>query len=103
MNDQDTAQRIELSEVEENRQEQPAMTQRDYRLVKSVPVLVSIELGDMEVTLEKLFSMKVGEVIALDKEVDQPINLVLDGNKVAEGTLVAVDGCFGIEITEVQG
>jgi flagellar motor switch protein FliN/FliY len=103
MSDQQTAQRIELSEVEENAQDQVAMTQRDYRLVKSVPVSVNVELGEMDVTLEQLFSMKVGEVIALDKEVDQPIHLILDGNRIAAGTLVAVDGCFGIEITDVQG
>ena len=103
MSEQNAAQRVELSEVPDSRQEQPALSERDYRLVKSVPVSVNVELGDVEVTLEKLFSMKVGEVISLNKEVDEPIHLVLDGRKVASGTLVAVDGYFGIEITNIQG
>jgi flagellar motor switch protein FliN/FliY len=101
MNNIDTVQHIELSEIESNPQETVAMSQRDYQLVKSVPIEVDVEIGTLDMTLEKLFSLKVGEILEMDKEVDKPIYLVVDGKKIAEGNLVAVNGVFGIEISDI--
>lgn len=102
MSDKETAQRIELAEVQQNTQQDITLSQRDYGLVKSVPVKLDVALGSVEISVEKLFSLKSGEVLSLDKEVDQPIQLILNGNTVATGNLVAVDGVFGIEITRIE-
>lgn len=96
-------QRIELSQVEEQVQPEVKLTQRDYRLVKSMPVEVTLMLGSTELSVEKLFGLKAGEILSLDTEVNEPVTLMVEGNAVAAGNLVAVDGQFGIEITDIQG
>ena len=93
---------IELVEAPAQENEEVVLSQRDFKLVKSVPVEVEVSLGTSTMTMETLFSLKSGQVLELDKHIDEPVNLVVDGNVVAQGNLVSVDGMFGIEITEVK-
>lgn len=93
---------IELPEAQDSQSSEVVLSQRDFELVKSVPVQVDVQLGQSELTMEKLFSLKVGELLKLDKQTDAPIELIVDGNLIAKGNLVAVEGCFGVEITELQ-
>lgn len=102
MKSEELAQRVELSEVEENISDSVSISQRDYSLVKSVPIQLEVELGSINLTLDKLFTLKSGELLLLDKEVDEPVTLILDGKKVANGSLVAVDGYYAIEISNIR-
>jgi len=52
-------------------------------------------------TVGELLAARENEVLLLDRAVDQPIDLVLEGNVVARGHLVAVDGSFAVRITEL--
>ena len=70
-------------------------------LVGHLPVDVNVHVGSVEISIEKLFSMKAGDTLKLREELDAPIRLVVDGKTVALGNLVAVDENFGIQITEV--
>ena len=97
-----TVQRIELAEVNPDLTDATALTLRDFGLVKDVSVELEVALGNINLSIEQLFSLKSGEVLSLDKETDQPVDLVLNGNVVATGSLVAVDGVFGIEIDSVK-
>lgn len=92
---------IELSELQESNVGNDTLVERDFSLVKGVNVELEAVLGSATISVDKLFTMKVGEVIGLKETVDTAIDLVLDGKIVARGTLVAVDDCFGIKITEV--
>ena len=92
---------IELSELQQGKVGTEALVDRDFSLVKGVNVELEAVLGSATISVDKLFTMKVGEVIGLNETVDAPLNLVLDGKVVARGSLVAVDDCFGIKITEV--
>ncbi|WP_199611764.1 FliM/FliN family flagellar motor switch protein [Flocculibacter collagenilyticus] len=103
MKEKDVAQRIELSEADANHVGGDALlTHRDFSLVKSMPVSVEVKLGELEIPIEKLFSLRAGEVLKLDKEVNEPIELILNDKIVATGNLIAIDGFFGIEIAKVQ-
>jgi flagellar motor switch protein FliN/FliY len=102
MKDSNAAQKIKLSEVDNVEQDQVILSQRDYQLVKSVPVKMDVELGSIELSVDRLFSLKSGEILMMDKEVDATIDLVIDGKTIAVGNLVALDGFFGIEITNIQ-
>ncbi|MFC3121548.1 FliM/FliN family flagellar motor switch protein [Agaribacter flavus] len=97
-----TAKRVELSEVKTEAQDKLALSQRDFSIVKSVPVNVEVKLGKIEVSIERLFSLKAGETLEMDKDVNQPIDLVLNGDIIATGNLVAIDGNFGIEIIDLM-
>jgi flagellar motor switch protein FliN/FliY len=48
----------------------------------------------------ELLEMKQGAVLVLDRAVEAPLDILVDGHVVARGTLVAVGEHFGVRITE---
>ena len=42
-----------------------------------------------------------GSVIELDRQVDDPVELLLDGKVIARGEAVIVDGKYGLRVTEI--
>ena len=42
-----------------------------------------------------------GSVVELDREVDEPVELILDGRVIARGEAVIVDGNYGVRVTEI--
>ena len=49
----------------------------------------------------ELLAARESELLRLDRMVEEPVDLVLDGRVVARGELMAVDGAFAVRITEL--
>jgi flagellar motor switch protein FliN/FliY len=58
-------------------------------------------LGDVTLTVGELLNARENEVLVLDRLVDQPVDLLLEGRVVARGQLIAVDEQFAVRITEL--
>lgn len=58
-------------------------------------------VGEADMTIGELLGAREHQVIALDRTVDQPVDLTLDGKVIARGQLVAVGDSFGIRLTEL--
>lgn len=65
----------------------------------SLKVKVTARLGDADVSVAELMGLKTGATLALDRLIDQPIDLLAEGHVIAQGTLVAVGDHFGVRIT----
>lgn len=74
---------------------------RDLGLVGHVTVKLSALVGTANLSIDALFALKRGEVLALNESLDDPITLLLNGKPVAKGELVAVEESFGVRITEL--
>jgi flagellar motor switch protein FliN/FliY len=72
-------------------------------LVEHVKVQLTVTIGGAELTMARLFSLAPGDVVALDRQVDTPVDVRLHGKLIARGTLVAVGDKFGIRVTEISG
>jgi flagellar motor switch protein FliN/FliY len=59
-------------------------------------------LASEEVRLEQLLDLRPGELLALAKSPDSPVDLVVNGSTVASGELVVVDGKFGFRVTSTS-
>ncbi len=68
-----------------------------------VKATVKVVAGDASASIGELLNLKDGAVLTLDRAVDAPFDVVLDGNVLARGQLVAVGDRFGVRITEVCG
>ncbi len=66
-----------------------------------IKVTVSAELGRAKIPIQRLLSLGNGSVLALDRTIESPIELIAQGVPLASGEVVVVDGCFGIRITKV--
>jgi flagellar motor switch protein FliN/FliY len=79
---------------------QPVLGQ-NAALLDSVKVRLSVVVGQAETTLGELMALKTAAVLKIDRLVEQAVDVVINGEVVARGQLVAVDENFGVRITEV--
>jgi flagellar motor switch protein FliN len=79
---------------------------RNLEMVMRIPVTVKIVLGSATMPVANLMRLGRGAVIALDRRVGEPVDMVVNGRVVARGEVVVVDEAtsrFGIKLTEVVG
>jgi len=70
-------------------------------LVKDIPVTLSIELGRTRMSLKELLALEQGAVIELERMVDEPMDVLVNGTLVAHGEVVVIDDTFGVRLTDV--
>jgi flagellar motor switch protein FliN len=73
----------------------------NLKLVMDVELNVSLRFGQRMLPLREVLELKSGSVIELDRMVDEPVELLLDGKLVARGEAVIVDGNYGLRVTEI--
>ena len=70
-------------------------------LVLNVELNVTLRFGQRLLTLREVLDLATGSVVELDRQVDEPIELLLDGRVIARGEAVVIDGNYGLRVTEV--
>jgi flagellar motor switch protein FliN/FliY len=72
--------------------------------LRSVPVRVWAELGRSRMPAGTSLDLPTGSVVELDREVEDPVDLYVDGQRFATGRLrVAEDGSLQLEVEQVLG
>ena len=70
-------------------------------LVMDVELNVTLRFGQRQLPLREVLDLTSGSVVELDRQVDEPVELILDGRVVARGEAVIIDGNYGMRITQV--
>jgi flagellar motor switch protein FliN/FliY len=73
----------------------------NLKLVMDVELVMSLRFGQRQLPLREVLELANGSVIELDRQVDDPVELLLDGKVIARGEAVIVDGNYGLRVTEV--
>src|SRR3954451_7185574 len=73
----------------------------DLSLVLDVPVELAVEVGRTTMTIRETLAIAPGTIIALDRMAGEPVDLLVNGRRIARGEVVAVDEEFGLRVTEV--
>jgi flagellar motor switch protein FliN/FliY len=73
----------------------------DPRLIDTVSVEVEAVVGHARLTVGELSALRPGATLALDAALNRPVALTLNDREIARGELVAVDGRFGVRLTEI--
>jgi len=73
----------------------------DLSLVLDVPVELAVELGRTRMTIRETMALTPGSVVVLDRTAGEPVDLLVNGKRIARGEVVAIDEEFGLRITEV--
>jgi flagellar motor switch protein FliN len=77
----------------------PVLNSLDHLL--DVTVTVTAELGRVTRSIGDVLNLKAGAVVELDSAVAEPIDLLVQGVRVARGEVVVVNDRFAIRITEI--
>jgi len=78
--------------------QQPA----NLNLVMDVELNVTLRFGQRKLTLREVLDLTSGSVVELDRQVEEPVELLLDGVVIARGEAVVIDGNYGLRVTEVS-
>ena len=73
----------------------------DLSLVLDVPVELAVEIGRTRMTIREMLAIAPGSIIALERVAGEPVDLLVNGKKIARGEVVAIDEEFGLRVTEV--
>ena len=73
-------------------------------VILEIPVEVQIVLGSTEMAVSDLMALQKGSTVALDRRIGEPVDLVVNGRKIARGEVTVLDSDpsrFGIKLTEI--
>jgi flagellar motor switch protein FliN len=70
-------------------------------LLMDVEMAVTLRFGSRRLLLREVLDLIPGAVVDLDRQVEEPVDVLLDGRLVARGEVVVMDGNYGIRVTEV--
>jgi flagellar motor switch protein FliN/FliY len=66
-----------------------------------VTVTVTAELGRVSLAIADILKLGIGSVLQLDRNVSDPVELLVQGVPLARGEVVVVNGCFAIRIKQI--
>ncbi len=70
-------------------------------LLLDIPLEVTVEIGSTQMAIEDVLKLNPNSVIELDRYVNEPIDLKVNGRVIAKGELYTVKNSFGIKITQI--
>ncbi len=70
-------------------------------VILNIPVQVSLELGRTKMDLRDLLQLGQGSVVELERMIDEPLDVLVNGTLIAHGEVVVVDNKFGIRFTDI--
>ncbi len=70
-------------------------------LFSNIPVNLSVELGRSQISLKEVFELTEGSIIELERLVGEPLDLVVNGQIIAQGEVVAIDNNYGLRVTSI--
>lgn len=79
----------------------PANGAVNLDLLMDVELAVTLRFGSRRLLLREILDLNAGAVINLDRQVPEPVDMLLDGRVVARGEIVVIDGTYGLRVTEV--
>jgi flagellar motor switch protein FliN/FliY len=73
-------------------------------IIMNIPVDVQIVLGSAEMPVSELMSLQKGSTVALNRRIGEPVDVVVNGRKIACGEITVLDSDpsrFGIKLTQI--
>jgi flagellar motor switch protein FliN len=74
---------------------------RNIDLILDVPLEISVVLGRTKKSIKDILSLGTGSLVELNKLAEEPVEILVNGKKVAYGEVVVVDENFGVRITSI--
>ncbi len=73
-------------------------------LIMDIPIDVEIVLGSSRMQVSGLMELEEGAIIALDKKIGEPVEIMVNGRRIGKGEITVLEGDdtrFGVKVTEI--
>ncbi len=77
-------------------------TSGNLDLIMDVDLDVKIRIGQKNMLIKDILKLKEGSIIELEKNIEEPMEILINNKVVAKGVVVVVGGRFGIKITNID-
>jgi flagellar motor switch protein FliN/FliY len=83
--------------------ESPEASQPDLDLsrLSDIPMELSVEIGRTHMTVGETLDLRVGSIVALERQAGETAELLVNGTAIARGEVVVVDEQYGLRVTEI--
>jgi flagellar motor switch protein FliN/FliY len=74
-------------------------------LIMDIPIDVHVVLGTSRISVSNLMNLQEGAVVALDKKIGEPVDITVNGRRIARGEITVLEGDdtrFGVKLIEVM-
>ncbi|MBS4168170.1 type III secretion system cytoplasmic ring protein SctQ [Parachlamydia sp. AcF125] len=90
----------EDAQVETEKEAVPA-TKQAAPSIDDIPVVVTAEVGRIQMTVKKLVELQPGNLLELNVHPEDGIDLVVNGKRVARGELLTIGEALGVRVLEI--
>jgi flagellar motor switch protein FliN/FliY len=73
----------------------------NLKLILDVAVTLALEVGRVKMSVRDLLQLAPGAVVELDRLAGEPLDVLVNGVRIARGEVVVVNEKFGIRLTDV--
>ena len=73
----------------------------NLNLILDVTVTLALEVGRAKMSVRDLLQLAPGAVVELDRLAGEPLDVLVNGVRIARGEVVVVNEKFGIRLTDV--
>jgi flagellar motor switch protein FliN len=73
----------------------------NLNLILDVAVTLALEVGRARLSVRELLQLAPGAVVELDRLAGEPLDVLVNGVRIARGEVVVVNEKFGIRLTDV--
>ncbi len=89
------------SSTSHNNARRPESLTRNLERLLGIELEVIVRFGTTQMPLRDVVRLGTGMMIELNRGVDEPVELLVNGRPLARGEVVVVDGYYGVRITEI--
>ncbi len=70
-------------------------------LLLDIELDASLRFGQCEMVLREILELRPGSVVELNRQIQEPAELLVAGRVIARGDVVIIDGSYGLRITDI--
>ena len=71
------------------------------KFIEDVPLIMIVEIGRTDMEIQDILNLKKGNIVAFEKIVGEPMDVVVGDRLMARGEIVVVNERYGVRISEV--
>ena len=90
-----------LKQQETDKPETEVKPSKEFELLKDIPLEISVEIGSTKLPLEEILRLHANSVVELDRFINEPVDIKINGKLIAKGELYQVKENYGVKITQV--
>ncbi len=73
----------------------------DLSRLSDIPMELSVEIGRTHMTVGETLDLRVGSVVALERQAGEAADLLVNGTAIARGEVIVMDERYGLRVTEI--